>query len=69
MKATQYTSIVRLICRKKGATALEMMHATASTCVHKRMSELKEHGWTITKQQVAGKSYHRYFGAAPKVKA
>lgn len=69
MKATQYTHITRLICRKKGATALEMMQATASTCVHKRMSELKANGWTITKRQVAGQSYHRYFGAAPKVGA
>ena len=66
---TQYARIGQLICRKMGATALELMHATASTCVHKRMSELKECGWTITKKQVSGKTYHRYFGVAPVVAA
>jgi hypothetical protein len=38
-----------------------------TVCPHKRMSELKDRGWTITKTKVFGKNYHRYFGQAPKV--
>lgn len=65
MKQTQYDRIASLITRKKGATALEMMQATASTCVHKRMSELRSRGWSIYSKPVEGRNFSRYFGIPP----
>lgn len=66
MKATQYKVIENLITRKRGATAADLMMATASTCIHKRMSELRERGWHIRKEPVAGRNFHRYYGTAPQ---
>lgn len=45
---------------------MEIIQRVGTVCPHKRMSDLKERGWTITKKQVQGKNYHRYFGTAPK---
>lgn len=66
MKArTQYDAIGRLITRARGATALEMMHAADSTCVHKRMQEMRRMGWQIERKPIKGKTYGRYVGMAP----
>ena len=45
---------------------MEIIQRVGTVCPHKRMSDLKARGWTITKKQVQGKNYHRYFGIAPK---
>lgn len=66
MKTTQYEVIGNLIKRKRGATVAELMSATWSTCIHKRISELKERGWDIRKEPVPGRSFHRYYGVAPQ---
>ena len=63
---TQYEAIGALLKRKTGATAADLIAATMSTSIHKRMSEMKERGWSIRKEQVPGKTYHRYFGTAPQ---
>lgn len=65
MKQSQYEAIARLICRKSGATPLELLKATNSTSVHKRMSEMKKRGWRITREPIPGKSYGRYRGVQP----
>lgn len=60
---TQYDAIGALLKRKKGATAADLIAATMSTSIHKRMSEMRTlGGWLIWKERVPGKSYHRYFG-------
>lgn len=66
MKATQYEVIGSLIQRKRGATAADLMSATWSTCVHKRMSEMRARGWSVRKVAVPGRNFHRYYGIAPK---
>jgi hypothetical protein len=66
MKASQYEVIGNLISRKRGATPAELIERTWSTCVHKRMSEMRSRGWRIWREQVPGKSYGRYFGQAPQ---
>lgn len=66
MKQTQYEAIGRLLRRKKGATAADMVAATFSTSVHKRMSEMRERGWDIRKEPVPGRTFHRYYGTAPQ---
>lgn len=66
MKRTQYEKIGNLIKRKQGATPFELMTVSGSTCIHKRMSEMKEMGWDITRTPIAGRSYGIYRGKAPK---
>lgn len=62
---TQTKRLEQLLTRKRGVTSMEIIGAIGTVCPHKRMSELKARGWTITKQEITGKSYHRYFGVAP----
>lgn len=63
---TQYTRIATLLTRKRGASALEIIEEAGTVCPHKRMAELKARGWTITRRQVPGKTYGRYFGVPPQ---
>lgn len=63
---TQHQILAKLLSRKSGATALEIIQRVGTVCQHKRMSDLKAMGWTITKRRVTGKNYHAYFGTAPK---
>lgn len=63
---TQNQILSKLLSRKCGTTAMEIIQRVGTVCPHKRMSDLKARGWTITKKQVQGKNYHRYFGTAPK---
>jgi hypothetical protein len=62
---TQYDRIGALLKRRKGATAAELIAATMSTAVHKRMSEMRERGWRITREAIAGRPYGRYYGCPP----
>jgi hypothetical protein len=57
----------KLLLRKRGVTSMEIINLVGTVCPHKRLSDLKAKGWTITKTEVLGKNYHRYFGVAPKV--
>jgi hypothetical protein len=66
MKASQYDRLAKLLTRKKGATAFDIATTVGSTCPHKRLSELKERGWKITREQVPGRSYGVYRGVAPQ---
>ena len=62
---TQSTKLSKLLTRKSGVTAFEIIMLVGSVCPHKRMSDLKQIGWTITKKKVSGKTYHKYYGVAP----
>ena len=62
---TQCKKLGNLLTRKLGVTALEIIMQVGTVCPHKRMSDLKNEGWTILKKKVSGKNYHRYFGSAP----
>jgi hypothetical protein len=66
MKTTQYDRLAKLLTRKRGATAMEIVEAVGTTAPHKRLSEMKERGWRITRQQVDGRSYGIYFGVKPQ---
>jgi hypothetical protein len=63
---TQYDRIGALLKRRKGATAAELIAATMTTSVHKRMSEMREKGWAIWRESIPGRAYGRYYGKAPK---
>lgn len=63
---TQYDAIGALLTRKKGATAADLIAATFSTSIHRRLYEMRQKGWQITREQVPGKSYGVYRGEAPQ---
>lgn len=59
---TQYEKLARLLTRKKGCTAMEIISAVGTVSPHKRMSELKAKGWRIWREAIPGKSYGIYRG-------
>lgn len=63
---SQHQLLAKLLSRKCGTTAYEISALVGTVCPHRRLSDLKARGWTITKKLVPGKNYHRYFGVAPK---
>jgi len=63
---TQSQRLAQLLTRKRGVTSMEIISEVGTVSPHRRLADLKEQGWTITKTEVAGKNYHRYFGVAPK---
>ena len=65
MKQSQYDRLAKLLKRKAGCTAMDIIEAVGTVCPHKRLSELKARGWQITREQVPGKSYGVYRGIAP----
>ncbi len=62
---TQLKTLERLITRKTGATSVDICRTLPSVCPHKRLSELKQRGWTITSKQ-GNQGLLRYFGKPPK---
>jgi hypothetical protein len=65
---TQCETIGKLLQRKRGVTCLEMIEMAFTTTPTRRLSDLREMGWTITKKPVLGQHYFRFFGIAPKAK-
>lgn len=63
---TQAQTLAKLLVRKRGVTPLEIIQIVGTVCPHRRLSDLKEQGWTITRQQVNGKDFGRYFGTPPR---
>lgn len=59
----------KLLQRKSGVTSFEICFVMGTVCPHRRMTDLKEQGWEITKKPVEGKNFNRYYGKAPKVQA
>lgn len=65
---SQCDLLAKFLQRKSGVTAMEIMEIVRTTCPHKRLSDMKARGWTITKRQVPGTNFHKYFGIAPEAK-
>lgn len=66
---TQHEKLGKLLKRKRGVTALEIIQLVGTVCPHKRLSDLKDMGWTILRQPIEGQKYGRYFGVPQKVEA
>ena len=66
---TQHQRLGKLLQRKRGVTALEIIQLVGTVSPHRRLSDLKEMGWTILRQPIEGQKYGRYFGIPPKVEA
>ena len=61
---SQYDRIGKLIKRKSGATSIELALTAPSLSIHKRLSEMKRKGWTITRKWNGKIS--TYYGKEPK---
>lgn len=61
---TQHQKLERLLMRKRGCTSVDICAVLPSVSPHRRLSDLKERGWSILKKQ-EGK-LKRYFGTPPK---
>lgn len=66
MKQTQCSILERLLRRKSGVTSLEIIQKCGTVAPHRRLADLKDRGWHITRKQVPGRSYGVYFGVAPQ---
>jgi radical SAM superfamily enzyme len=62
---TQYDRIGDLLKRRTGATAYEIALKCGTVCPHKRMNEMRDKGWTITRKPVVGETWGRYYGKPP----
>jgi hypothetical protein len=61
---TQHDKLKRLLSRKSGCTSVDICAVLPSVSPHRRLSDLKEQGWTIKFKQDG--RLKRYFGIAPK---
>lgn len=65
---TQYDRLAVLLTRPGGCTMLEVSRVCNSTTPSRRVSDMRDRGWIITKHKVEGKNYHRFFGNPPPAK-
>jgi hypothetical protein len=64
VKMIQLKRLERLLTRKRGCTSAEICDTLPSVTPHRRLSDLKKRGWTITHQQDG--RLKRYFGKPPE---
>jgi hypothetical protein len=65
MKTTQCQKLERLLQRKSGTTSLEIIQKCGTVAPHRRLADLKDRGWTIWREAIAGRSYGVYRGEKP----
>lgn len=65
MKKTQLEKIRDLLTRKEGATSVEISRALPSVSPHRRISDLREAGYTIVKKQDG--PLKRYWAKSPMI--
>lgn len=56
----------QMLKRKQGITSMEIIKELGTVCPHRRLSDLKEQGWSILTKEIPGKNYLRYHGIPPK---
>jgi hypothetical protein len=62
---TQLDRLKAMLTRKSGCTSVEIARGLPSVTPHRRLSDLKEQGWTITYKFLANNKTKVYFGKAP----
>jgi hypothetical protein len=66
MIPTQRRRLEMLLRRPKGTTSWEIIQICRTTSPHRRLTDLEESGWVITRLPVDGAKHLRYFGKPPK---
>ncbi len=64
---TQMDKLKELLKRKNGVKSWEIAKALPSVSPHRRLSDLKEQGWTITYKLMDDNKTKIYFGTPPKI--
>jgi hypothetical protein len=62
----QINKVEQLLQRPHGCTMMEIVTMCNSTTPSRRIADLKDNGWKITKVKVEGTNYHRFYGQPPK---
>jgi len=65
-KMTQLDKLKLLMQRKQGVTSVEIVKHLPSVTPHRRISDLKEAGWTITFKLMDDNKTKIYFGKPPR---
>jgi hypothetical protein len=65
-KMSQMDKLRKLLQRKSGVTSIEIVKTLPSVSPHRRISDLKEQGWTITSKLRSDNVTKVYFGKPPK---
>lgn len=65
-KESQLAILKTLLKRKQGVTSMEMCDLLPTVTPSRRISDLREQGWIVTKKPVQGTNYFRFFGRAPE---
>lgn len=60
---TQHDKLKKLLQRKSGCTSVDIAAVLPSVSPHRRISDLKEQGWTVLKKQDG--RLKRYYGTPP----
>ena len=55
-----------MLVRKQGITSIQIINEIGTVCPHRRLTDLKEQGWTILTKEIEGKNYLRYHGIPPE---
>jgi hypothetical protein len=66
MKPTQRRRLERLISSPNGTTSMEIIRVCMTVCPGRRITDLEESGWVITRLPIDGCKHLRYYGKAPK---
>ena len=65
MKSMQLSRLELLLIRRKGCTGMEISREAGTTSPHRRLTDLKQRGWTIVRKPVKGENYGTYHGIPP----
>lgn len=63
---TQADKLKKLLLRKQGVKSYEIVKELPTVTPHRRLSDLKEEGWTITHKMCDDNKTKIYFGTPPK---
>jgi len=62
---TQYDRIARLLTRRSGCTAMDIIREAGTVSPNSRMAEMKARGWQIERKAIKGQNYGKYHGVKP----
>ena len=66
MIGKQIHKVEKMLQQSIGCTMMELIVMCHTTTPSRRIADLRDAGWTITKKKVQGKNYHRFYGKPPK---
>lgn len=56
----------KMLVRKQGITSIQIIKEIGTVCPHRRLTDLKEQGWTILTKEIPNQNYLRYHGIPPE---